>query len=608
MTNNINKQQQKRIIILLAILVTISFGVLLRLFALQVANQGEYDKKIIRQSIRKIRIPAKRGKIYTSNLEVLADTVPEINLSLYINEIRTTSRTRTINLVEQLISEMAVLLDRNSSISRNDIEKHIIRTPGLPLLVFKNLNVKELAITSNKINQSEGWALEVDSYRTYPRENIASHLIGYIGKGDNSKESDIKDFSYYIGDFIGKSGIELAFDRLSSESETPLRGLRGYPGYSIVQVDNLGYVRKNIIQEVAPLNGNHVVLTLDWRAQKIAHNLMENQNGAFVLLDADNGDVLASVSVPDFNLDYFSPSVNREYYNSLLKNKQKPLVNKAISGLYSPGSILKPLVALAILESGVSPNETINCDGTTHIGNSKINCTSHRYGGHGEVNLYRALEKSCNDYFIENGLKIGREKIYDMLLSANLGVSSALELPTSKGILPTEEYKQKVFKNKWNSFDTGLISIGQGIITISPLQAAMYTAAFANGGNIFRPHIIKEIVDQGGNVLQRRETEILSTLGASKFNIDAVKQGMFEVVNAPNGSGRMAKVDELAIYGKTGTAEVGSKENRTQNTWFIAFLEYEGRRYAIAVIVEDGVSGGSSCAPLVAQFFREYLQ
>ena len=152
-----------------------------------------------------------------------------------------------------------------------------------------------------------------------------------------------------------------------------------------------------------------------------------------VLLNADNGDILASVSRPSYNLDYFFPKVNGEYYRLLRNNKQAPLLNKVTNGTFSPGSILKPLVALAILESGVSPEAVIKCDGTTHIGNAKINCASHRYGGHGKVNLYQALEKSCNDYFIEHGIELGREKLYNIFKSANLGQSCNLEVPVAKG-------------------------------------------------------------------------------------------------------------------------------------------------------------------------------
>ena len=603
-----NRLQRIRIIIIICatILLTILIGA--RLYYLQIAKQNEYRNKIIKQSIRKIRIPALRGKIFASNLEILADTKPEINLMLYVNEIRLSSRSKTINHIAMLINEMAFILNRENTITEKEIRRHLIQTPGLPLTVFKNLNPKELIITNEKILNSDCWALEVDSFRIYPYKELAAHIIGYIGKQDASKADDQKQYSYYISDYIGREGVEKSFDSLPHKNNpNEVRGLRGQAGYSIVQVDNLGDVRKNIIHEVAPINGNHIVLTLDMKAQKIAENLLKNQNGALVLLDADNGDILASVSCPSYNLDYFSPRVNGEYYRTLRNNEKTPLLNKVTNGLFSPGSILKPLVALAILESGVSPEATTDCDGTTHIGNAKINCASHRYGGHGKVNLYQALERSCNDYFIEHGLLLGREKLYNMFKSANLGQSCHLEIPSAKGILPTEEYKQRVFRSRWTEFDTGLISIGQGIITISPLQAALYAAAFANGGTIYKPHLVAKSVDRNGNILYERQVETLSKLACSQQNLEAVKIGMFDVVNAPRGSGRQAKIENLEVFGKTGTAEIGSKEKRRQNTWFIAFLQHENRNYALAVIIEDGISGGSSCAPLVAEFFKLYL-
>lgn len=598
----VDSLQKIRILIIIGAVLILTTVIGVRLYTLQISRQNEYHEKIIKQSIRKIRIPALRGKIYASDLQILADTKPEVNLLLYVNEIQLSTRAKTINHISMQLNEMAFLLNRENHITEKDIKRHLIQTPGLPMTAFTNLTPSELVIANEKLISSDGWALEVDSYRSYPHKNLAAHLIGYIGKQDVSKAVDKKEFSYYISDFVGREGLEKSFDTLSD-----IRGLRGQPGYSIVQVDNLGYVRKNIIHEVAPINGNHIVLTLDMKAQNIAEKLLENQNGAMVLLNADNGDILASVSRPSYNLDYFFPKVNGEYYRLLRNNKQAPLLNKVTNGTFSPGSILKPLVALAILESGVSPEAVIKCDGTTHIGNAKINCASHRYGGHGKVNLYQALEKSCNDYFIEHGIELGREKLYNIFKSANLGQSCNLEVPVAKGILPTEEYKKRVFGGKWTEFDTALISIGQGIINISPLQAALYAAAFANGGTVYQPHLVSKIVDHNGNILKEREVKVLSKLAASPQNIEAVKLGMFDVVNSPQGSGRRAKVENLEVFGKTGTAEIGSKENRRQNTWFIAFLTHENKTYAMAIIIEDGSSGGSSCAPLVAEFFKKYL-
>ncbi|MBR7126991.1 MAG: penicillin-binding protein 2 [Lentisphaeria bacterium] len=603
-----NSKQKIRILVIIGIAIVLTMIIGGRLYSLQISQQSKYRDKIVKQSIRKIRIPGQRGKIFASDLQILADTKPEVNLLLYVNEIKLGSRNKNINHISMLLNEMAFLLNRENNITEKDVRRHLIQTPGLPMVAFKNLNSRELVIAYEKTANQEAWALEVDSFRSYPGKETASHIIGYVGKEDASKAEDKKEYSYYISDMIGREGLEKSFDTIAPKNNpNKIRGLRGEAGYSIVQVDNLGYVRKNIIHEVAPINGNHIVLTIDMKAQNIAEKLLQNQNGGLILLNAENGDILASVSRPSYNLDYFSPRVNGEYYRLLRQNRQAPLLNKVTNGLFSPGSILKPLVGLAILESGVDPESTITCDGSTKIGNAKINCAAHRYGGHGTVNLYQALERSCNDYFIEHGLKLGREKLYNMFKSANLGQPTRLEIPTAKGILPTEEYKKRVFGGRWTEFDTGLISIGQGIITISPLQAALYAAAFANGGKIYQPHLVNRVLDHNGNILQERKVEFLSELACSSQNLEAVKNGMFDVVNAPRGSGRQAKVKELEIFGKTGTAEIGSRENRRQNTWFIAFLTYEGRSYALAIIIEDGISGGSSCAPLVAEFFRQYL-
>ena len=341
----------------------------------------------------------------------------------------------------------------------------------------------------------------------------------------------------------------------------------------------------------------------------MAQNILKYYNGAFVLVDADNGDVLAMASSPGYDLNRFSPKLEESYYKKLLKNPDKPLIPKAMAGTYTPGSIIKVLIGLAILESGRTADDEVFCDGSTPIGNAKINCTSHRYGGHLYMNIFNALEKSCNDYFIEEGLKLGREKICKFMQDAGFGKAPLLEIDCASGILPTINNKRRLYKtSRWTEFDTGLISIGQGMITISPLQAALYCAAIANGGKVYRPHLVKAVLDQQGNALFTRKVNVDSQITASEENFEAVRQGMFQVVNSSTGSGRRAKLENHILYGKTGTAEIGSKKNRRQNTWFIAFVRHKDKTYAASLIIEEGQSGGSTCAPLMAEFFSGFLQ
>ena len=259
-----------------------------------------------------------------------------------------------------------------------------------------------------------------------------------------------------------------------------------------------------------------------------------------------------------------------------------------------------------MLKNGINPDEEYFCEGAYQIGNASIRCSAHRYAG-AHMTMVTALEKSCNSYMIHHALTVGREEISEVLKNAGIGRKSGLELPESAGDFPTPALKERRFRAKWNSFDTALLSIGQGMVTVTPLQMALYTAAIANGGTLYQPHLVREIVDGVGITLYERKVAAVGKLGVSAKQLAVVQNGMFQVVNSSGGSGRRAAVENLNIYGKTGTAEIGPVGKRRNITHFVAYVTYKERTYAAAVTVEDGASGGRTCAPLMAAFFEHYL-
>jgi len=428
-------------------------------------------------------------------------------------------------------------------------------------------------------------------------------VIGYARPSDVRGEPDRRDFFYYHADLTGRSGVERVLEHFRGGLAE--NGLRGAPGCELIQVDHLGFVSARKLEKIPPVNGNHVVLTIHSRAQKLGEELLSGKTGALVLLDADTGEALALVSSPSYDLSRVSPVWRKEYYQQLLNDPAKPLFSRAFQGSYTPGSIMKPLVALAALNDGFDPATVIDCDGRSLVGGAKISCNNP--WGHGTLNLRKALEKSCNDYFIEMGVKLGMEKISAMFHAAGIGSPSGLEIGGSTGLLPRRELKNLRYRGPWNSYDTALISIGQGLVLISPVQAARFTAALANGGRLVSVHLLKEIVSDSGRVLYRNAPAPAPPWALREGALEAVRDGMFQVVNAPGGSGRGAHSGRLAIYGKTGTAEVDVGERRINNTWFIAFTSHRGRRYALAILIEDGRSGGRDCAPLAKEFLERFL-
>jgi len=571
-----------------------------KLYLEQIRRTQSHNSRISRQSIRMIRHPALRGRIYTSDFQLLADNVPVYNVYLYLAEMRRPgSMRKTLDHIEAVIARIAEVTGRENTVTRDDIIRHINIKPGLPFVPFENLNVGEIARANTVAMTVEGVAITPETARIYPFGQMAAHLIGYTQLRDPAQAADRRDYFYYLPDQVGVSGLERAYNQLPGEiGLQSVRGLCGIPGYDSVRVDHRGFVDQ-VLGGEAPLNGNSLITTLDFDAQRVAENILSGQEGAFVLLDADTGEVLAMASSPTFNLSDFSPVRNNANVNKLRDAPMSPQFNRALLGGYMPGSIIKPLVSLAILNDGISPAETVECTGRTHIGNSSIGCT----GQHGQVDLELGLERSCNAYFTVRGMELGLEKIRAIMEAAGFGSTSGIGLAETAGLLPGPKAKG----SRWTAFDNALVSIGQGTIKVSPLQAAVYVAALANGGKVMYPTLLHEIRDPQGVLLYSAAPRLRRRLPVTQSQLEIVKQGMHRVVNAPRGSGRQAQMKQLTLYGKTGSAERGPRHNRRKDTFFACFTYHEGKTYAALLLVADGDSGGSTCAPLMRRFFSDWL-
>lgn len=600
---NLLDSPRTRITICGFVLLIIFFIMGVKAFREQIKLGAEHENAVQRQSIRRIRLPAKRGKILTADLQVLAESTVSYDVNFYFEEMRQPGRPgKTLTYAKQIYAELTELLGRNSEVSAEDIERHIFNRAGLPLTVFSNLSDREIAIVFQFAENHIGIEVIPNALRFYPHFDLAAHIIGYAQRQDPSKAGDRKEFFYYQSDLVGKTGLEMYCDEFEE-----LRGLRGEPGQEVVRVDNFGFIREVMDENEGLENGNNVILTIDSRAQTIVENLLRGSVGAMVVLNADSGEVLAMTSQPSYNLNLFSPFIGSIRYNSLVSDPDKPLFNRALYGSYMPGSIIKPLACLAFLENGVDPYEELFCDGSSKILGTTIRCASYRSGGHGNVNLFTALEKSCNDYLIEHAVAIGLEEIAKQYQAAGVGRPTNFELGGVSGLLPNEQTLKDRQKRNWTSVDTAFASIGQGIIELSPLQAAIYAGALANGGNVMTPYLVKKVVDDEGKTLREFTPKVKNRLAASTKNIELVKEGMFEVINATRGTGRKAKNSAITLYGKTGTAEVGRRPNLKNNSFFICFGEHNGITYSVFVLQENGAGGGSDCAPLVAEFFEQYL-
>ncbi len=582
--------------------------IIFKLWDEQLNSNKKYEKNINIQSIRKIRQPALRGSIYSSDNQIIAGNTPSYDIVLHLDEPwrqKHGAYGKTVSFVMDTVDTLSVTIGRDIKISRDDIKKRMNYYPGVPMLLASNLNPIELGVVAEMISQMPGVEIVVNSKRSYPYKEVAAHLIGYVGKEDRTEASDKKDYMYYFSDLIGRRGVERAYDTINEAED--IIGLRGSPGEKVIRVDNRGYVYETFKQTQEKVNGNDIVLTIDLEAQKIANKILKDKVGAFVLMDANSGALIAIQSSPSYDLSNCVPYLPSHTYKLLKADVNRPLIDRTLFGQYPPGSIFKPLVAMAFLESGVNPADTVFCDGATEIGDTKIKCWSWRSGGHGYVNMTDAIKQSCNAYFIENSIKLGLDNLLPVIKSAGIGQKTGFMLGGSKGKLPLREEKREEY-GKWNAFDTGLTSIGQGVTLVTPLQIAIYISAIANGGTLWTPYVLKSINNKQGDVLYTKKKKIRGKLNVKSKNLDIVQKGMWEVVNGDNGSGENALTPLIELSGKTGTAEINSREGKRKMTWFVAYGKHKEKLYSAVIMIKDGESGGRTCAPLVKEFFEKWLK
>lgn len=581
-----------------AILAGVQFFLLLilvsRMYYLQVIQADKYIMMAESNRISMRILPPPRGIILDRFGEPLA--VNNQNFRVQIISEQTSG-----SLVDALDS-----LGKIIPLSPSDyeyVQKEVKRKRAfVPVTVAENLTWEKMA--SIQLNAPELPGINIDEglTRYYPYGYETAHVVGYVGPV-NEKEITGDPLLELPGFRKGKTGVEAQYDL----------PLRGSGGFRKIEVNVLGREIREL-EKNKGIPGAQIDLTLDIRLQKYALEQFKKNSGALILMDVDNGDILALVSAPSFDANIFNTGISNDEWQKLASDIRKPLVNKAISGEYSPGSTFKMIVALAALESGVISSSTeIYCGGHMELGSHRFHCWKPE--GHGYLNLIEALAVSCDIYFYEVARKVGIDKIADMAKRFGLGVKQEIDIPGEKsGLVPTQEWKKRVFDEPWQQGETMLTGIGQSYITTTPLQMAMVIAKIANGGKNIKPHLIKKAyVDEPKNIK------------ISKHFLNIVKQGMNDVMNDPQGTAFYSRIPNQlgGMSGKTGTTQVRrismkERESRllTQEelAWeernhalFVGYAPINNPKYAIAVIVEHGGGGASVAAPIAKNVMEKAL-
>lgn len=597
-----NRNGEKSRVVERRTLVVIAFNLLAfavivaRLYFLQVKEADKYKMMSDENRISTRFLVPPRGLIFDRNGEIIAKNEQDFQ-ALMVAE-QTPDIAETLKTFKQIVP----LTEGEEQKIRKDLKN---KRRFIPIKLKDNLSWNEVSKILLHAPDLPGVEINEGLSRYYPYADIYAHVLGYVGP---VSDKDKKDNPLYMvpGFKIGKSGLERYFDYK----------LQGKGGTIKLEVNAYGRVM-NEIERNSGEEGQSLTLTLDARLQRAAYEAFGEESGAAVVLNVRTGEILALVSTPSFDPNLFTNGISYKHWNALLKNERTPLVNKAVSGQYSPGSTFKVVVALAALEAGVIDlNTRFNCSGGLDVGNIRFHCW--RHSGHGSLNVVEALKHSCDIFFYETAMKLGIDKIHNMAIKLGMGNVLEVGLDNEKaGIIPTKAWKKARFGTSWTQGDAANSGIGQGYVLVTPLQLATMLARVVNGGYAVQPTFIKPT---------EKELSKIKRLDISTKNIEIVKRGMFEVVNGAGGTAGRARfnINGAMMGGKTGTTQVrriSMKERSSgilrdeQLPWrlrnhalFIGFTPVDNPRYSVAVIVEHGSSGSGVAAPIASKILQEALQ
>lgn len=593
-----------RKVLICALLAVVFLGLLgIRLWQLQVLQGAEHRQKTSRQSIRPVRMNPVRGRIYTSDGELLVGNRCVYDVVFHLAEMRQPGKfANTVTHILAKGAQLGQLLGKPSGLTAAKVSKHLNQSPVIPLTIYQNLTEEELCKVWELSPWIEGLEILPRFVRDYRYPGMLSQVLGFTGTSQPDHDFMGPDYrsSYVMPEQSGRSGLELTYDKL----------LSGNAGAKLVRVDPMGYARNEVSGTIPSQNGYDLILAIDSRAQSYGEEALDSYKGALVLMDIKTGGVMAMVSKPGFDLSMLTAS---SYAAMNQDAENKPLLNRAVNAQYTPGSIVKPIVGLAALEAGSIDTEwQHNCIGYYQIGNTRIHCAK-RYG-HGPVDIYDAITVSCNPFFMDVGIHTKLDRLEPMFKAVGFGEKTGIDVTEfARGLCPSRKAAQDRYHRSWLLIDTAYCSMGQGLILVTPLQVVSYCAALANGGTLLRPYLVQEVRDQNGRIIRQTHPEVRGYLPVSEYNMDIVRSAMQNAVESPQGSGRLLNTltvngQHVALAAKTGTAELGTGDDKTKDTWMIVFGPLPHPKYAFACVVEHGDSGSKTVAPIALEFWSRWLK
>lgn len=563
---------------------------LLGFWHFQMIQSGYYTELAERNRIKLIPLLAPRGRITDREGRTLVDNRPSYNVIL------------TRENSQRSIEETAALLSPGIGMTVDEILEKVQRRKSEPK--FRPIVLKEdVAITDIAFVESHQLELPEISVEDRPRRKylygtLAAHALGYMGEVTESELQTNEFKQYQSGDEVGRAGMERTYNSI----------LRGTDGYRKVVVDKFRRVVETLGGQ-DPTPGNNIRTTIDLDLQRAAEDAIGDRTGAAVAIDPHTGEVLVLASKPAFDPNLFATRISTADFNALNKDPRKPFRNRAVQDAHSPGSVFKIFMAAAGLEAGtLNPLEHIVCTGAASFYGHTHACW--KSGGHGNIGLYDAIVNSCNVFFYNVGRDLGIDKIARSMAVMGLGRTTGIDLPNeSAGLIPSPEWKRLVRHEPWYQGETISVSIGQGAVGVTPLQATSAMAGLASGGRLMRPHFVPpETLESMG--FQTRPI-IPEQYSIHQTTVDIVSRAMWGVVNE-GGTGTQAAVKGFDVAGKTGTAQVVGKQSYgsqfEDNAWFVGFAPYRNPDIAVGVFIEHGGHGGSAAAPVAHAILETYYK
>ncbi len=586
--------------------ISISISILvMRMWYLQIIKGNELRQRSENNRIRIVEVKPMRGTITDAKGNILAANQPCFDVSII------PGNTKNVKAVLQMLEDFY----QQEGLEFNRVDAVERMRSFVPVKLAKNISRKELAVVETHSIDLPGVAVEVIPVRRYLMGEMSAHVLGYVSEISPDELKADASRTYKSGDRVGKYGIERYLDKY----------LKGVSGGEHVEV-NVSGRRVRVLGKTDPVSGHNVTLTIDGDLQQVAWDAMEEKTkegkvipkvGSVIAMDPRDGSILAMVSRPSFDPNLFNQGIPVSEWERLSKDPLRPMENKPIAGQYPPGSTYKMIVAAAALQEGlITPDTAFTCPGYYQFGNRTYRCWQKK--GHGRVTLHKAIVSSCDVYFYNVGRMLGVDKLAEYARAFGLGDVTGIDIAGEKsGNIPTREWKLKRFKEPWQPGETISIAIGQGFVTLTPLQLLNAYCALANGGKLYKPKLIKKIETIDRQLLRDFGPEVRKTLPLSEENMELLKHGLWGVCNEPGGTAHACQRREADVAGKTGTAQVvAMKEDRKgpagykfqDHALFVAYAPSDNPEIAVVVVIEHGGHGGSAAAPVARKVIDAYFK